>query len=72
MRSQEATEFSLKSLFHLPIWPDHNGDHDAIAAGFVQHRLAQFHPAFFKRKTEVADPGILTGEVKGTASVLAD
>ena len=30
------------------------------------------YPAFFKRKTEVADPGILTGEVKGTASVMAD
>lgn len=30
------------------------------------------YPAFFKRKTEVADPRILTGEVAGEASVMAD
>jgi amino acid transporter len=30
------------------------------------------YPKFFARKTEVADPRILTGEVEGTASVLAD
>jgi hypothetical protein len=30
------------------------------------------YPAFFKRKTEVADPRILTGEATGEASVMAD
>jgi amino acid transporter len=30
------------------------------------------YPAFFKRKREVADPRILTGEVVGEASVMAD
>jgi amino acid transporter len=30
------------------------------------------YPAFFKRKTEVADPRILTGEISGEASVMAD
>jgi hypothetical protein len=30
------------------------------------------YPKFFKRKTEVADPGILEGTVVGKASVMAD
>ena len=30
------------------------------------------YPKFFKRKPEVADPGILDGTVVGKASVLAD
>ncbi len=30
------------------------------------------YPYFFARKTEVVDPGILTGEVKGEASVMSD
>jgi amino acid transporter len=30
------------------------------------------YPRFFKRRPEVVEPGILTGEVTGTASVLAD
>ena len=30
------------------------------------------YPKFFAREPEVADPRILTGEIEGTASVLAD
>ena len=30
------------------------------------------YPKFFKRKWEMADPGILEGTVKGEASVMAD
>jgi hypothetical protein len=30
------------------------------------------YPRFFRRKPEVVDPRILTGEITGTASVLAD
>jgi amino acid transporter len=30
------------------------------------------YPRFFRRKTEVADPRVLTGEIAGTASVMAD
>ena len=30
------------------------------------------YPKFFKRRPEVADPGILEGTVVGEASVLAD
>jgi amino acid transporter len=31
-----------------------------------------FHPQFFRRKPETADPGILEGTVQGRASVMAD
>jgi amino acid transporter len=30
------------------------------------------YPRFFRRKTEIADPRVLTGEIAGTASVMAD
>ena len=44
-----------------------------ILLGAVVMIFAQFaYPAFFKRKPEVADPGILEGTVVGEASVMAD
>src|SRR5262249_17466968 len=44
-----------------------------ILLGVVVMVIAHFtHPQFFKRKTEVAEPGILEGEVVGEASVMAD
>jgi amino acid transporter len=44
-----------------------------ILLGAVVMIFAQFaYPAFFKRKPEVADPGVLEGTVVGKASVMAD
>ena len=41
--------------------------------GAVVMVFANFaYPKFFKRKPEVADPGILEGTVAGKASVMAD
>jgi len=44
-----------------------------LLLGVVVMVFAQFaYPKFFKRKPEVADPGILEGTVVGKASVMAD
>jgi amino acid transporter len=44
-----------------------------LLVGVVVMVFANFaYPKFFARKTEVVDPGILEGTVKGEASVLAD
>jgi amino acid transporter len=44
-----------------------------ILLGVVLLVIANFvYPKFFKRKWETADPGILEGEVRGEASVMAD
>ena len=44
-----------------------------LLVGVVVMVFANFaYPKFFKRKTEVADPGILEGTVVGKASVMAD
>jgi hypothetical protein len=44
-----------------------------LVFGAVLMVFARFiYPAFFKRKPEVADPGILEGTVVGKASVMSD
>jgi amino acid transporter len=44
-----------------------------ILLGIVFMVIANvIYPKFFKRKWETADPGILEGEVRGEASVMAD
>jgi amino acid transporter len=44
-----------------------------ILVGIVLLVLANIaYPKFFKRKWEVAEPGVLEGEVRGEASVMAD
>jgi hypothetical protein len=44
-----------------------------LVLGVVVMVFAQFaYPSFFKRKPEVANPGILEGTVVGKASVMAD
>lgn len=44
-----------------------------LVFGVVLMVISNFvYPAFFRRKAEVVDPGILEGTVKGEASVMAD
>src|ERR1700693_2282491 len=45
--SDEAAEVSLKALFRASVWPDDDGNNNAVLEGFIECCLVWLDAAFF-------------------------